>query len=205
MKKILIPFCVLLFTSCTSRKENKVAPQADVPKALQDNKEGSLISISKRGSYDHDLVEELYKEKVKSTPALKGMEELMDKLKDSQNDSLEIFNDFRSKNQEYYGSAKSHLNSIKDSLLKKEIESVIEKNTLAYDNKISGLNGLVTVLNNKSGSADDRHTALMILISLNMMKDYQEKNMPSSKPIESIISSYNILLQKMDSVISKNK
>ena len=205
MKKILIPFCVLLFISCTSRKENKVTPQADVPQALQDNKEGSLISISKRGSYDHDLVEELYKEKVKSTPALKGIEELMDKLKDSQNDSLEIFDDFKSKNQQYYGSARGHLNSIKDSLFKKEIESVIEKSTLAYDNKISGLNGLVTALNNKSGSADDRHTALMILISLNMMKEYQEKNMPPSKPIESIISSYNILLQKMDSVISRNK
>jgi hypothetical protein len=63
----------------------------------------------------------------------------------------------------------------------------------------------VTTLNNKSGSADDRHTALMILISLGMMKGYQEKNMPSSKPIESIINNYNNLIQKMDSVIHRNK
>jgi hypothetical protein len=97
------------------------------------------------------------------------------------------------------------LNSIKDSLLKNEIEAVIERNTLSYNNKISGLNGLVAALNNKSGSADDRHTALMILISLGMMKDYQETNLPSKKPIESVIGSYNDLLQKMDSVINKNK
>jgi hypothetical protein len=191
--------------SCSSRKENKTIPQADVPKALQDNKESSLISISKRSSYDRDLVEELYKEKARSTPALQEIETLVDKLNDAEDDSLEIYNGFTAKNHQYYNSASSHLNSIKDSLLKKEIQSVIERNTLAYNNNISGLNDLVTNLNGRSGSADDRHAILMILISLGMIKEYQENNLPSSKPIESVINDYNRLIQKMDSVINKNK
>jgi len=205
MKKVLFPLAVLILISCTSRNENKTAPQADVPKALQDNKETSLISISKRSSYDRDLVEDLYKEKVKSTPALQEIETLIDKLNDAEDDSLEIYNGFKAKNQQYYSSASSHLNLIKDSSLKKEIENVIEKSTLAYNNKISGFEDLTTILNKKIGSADDRHSALMILISLGMMKEYQEKNMPSSKPIESVINDYNRLIQKMDSVINKNK
>lgn len=205
MKKILIPFCLLLFISCTPRKENKDTPQADVPKALQENKDGSLISYSKRGSYDRDLVEELYKEKVKSTPGLQVIEKLIDELNDAENDSLEVYNEFKSKNQQYYGFANSHLNRIKDSLLKKEIETVLEKNTAAYNNKIAGLYDLVTTLSRKSGSTGDRHTILMILISLEMMNEYQRKNLPSPKPIESVISNYNVLIQKMDSVIGKNK
>jgi len=205
MKKILLPICLLVLISCSSRKETKTTPQADVPKALQDNKESNLISISKRKSYDRDLVEELYKEKMRSTPALQEIETLTDKLNDAENDSLEIYNDFKAKNQQYYSSASSHLNLIKDSSLKKEIENVIEKSTLAYNNKISGFEDLTTILNKKIGSADDRHSALMILISLGMMKEYQEKNMPSSKPIESVINDYNRLIQKMDSVINKNK
>ena len=203
MKKVLIPLAALILLSCTSRKENKTTPQADVPKALQDNKERKLISYSKRGP--EDLVEDLYEEKVRSTPALKAIEELIGKIKDSQNDSLEIFNYFKTKNQQYYDFAKGHLNSIEDSLLKTEIAAVIEKNSLAYNNRISGLEDLATSLNNKSGSADDHHSALMILISLRMMKEYQEKNMPSSKPIESVIGTYNSLIQKMDSVINKNR
>ena len=171
MKKILIPFCLLLFISCTSRKENKETPQADVPKALQDNKEVSLISYSKRGSYDRDLVEELYKEKVKLTPGLQAIEKLIDELNDAENDSLEVYNEFKSKNQQYYGFANSHLNRIKDSLLKKELEAVVEKNIAAYNNKLTRLNDLVTVLNSKSGSTDDRHTILMILIS----PEYKDK------------------------------
>jgi len=130
---------------------------------------------------------------------------LIDNINDSQNDSLEASNDFKSKNQLYYVSAKNHLNSIKDSLLKKEIENVIERSTLSYNNKVSGFENLTTILNNKLGTADDRHSALMILISLGMMKEYQEKNIPSSKSIESVINNYNRLIQKMDSVISKNK
>jgi len=142
MKKILLPICLLVLISCSSRKETKTTPQADVPKALQDNKESNLISISKRKSYDRDLVEELYKEKMRSTPALQEIETLTDKLNDAENDSLEIYNDFKAKNQQYYSSASSHLNLIKDSSLKKEIENVIEKSTLAYNNKISGFEDL---------------------------------------------------------------
>ena len=205
MKKSLLPVCLLVLIACSSRKENSTTPQADVPKALQENKENSLVVFSKRGYGEHDLVEELYKEKVKSTPSLLAIEKMIDKLNDSQKDSLEAFNDFKAKNQQYYDFSKRHLNSIKDSLLKKEIENVLEKSNLAYNNKISGLEDLTTVLNEKSGTADDRHSALMILISLGMMKEYQEKNMSSSKPIESVISDYNKLIQKMDAVINKNK
>ena len=205
MKKILLSLCLLVLISCSSRKETKTTAQANVPKALQGNKESNLISISKRKSYDRDLVEELYKEKMRSTPALQEIETLIDKLNDAENDSLEIYNDFKAKNQQYYNAASTHLNSIKDSLLKKEIQSVIERNILAYNNKISGLDDLVTNLKGKSGSVDDRHTILMILISLGMMKEYQEKNLPSTKPIESVINNYNSLIQKMDSVIYKNK
>jgi hypothetical protein len=203
MKKVLIPLTVLILVSCTSRKENKTTPQAAVPKALQDHKENKLISYSKRGP--EDLVEELYDEKVRSSPALKAIEELIERLNKSKNDSLEVFNDFKTKNQQYYGFANSHLNSIKDSVLKKEIEAVIEKNLLAYKNRTSRLEDLVTSLNNRSGSADDGHTALMIVISLGMMNEYQQKNMPSTKSIETVINDYDRLIQKMDSVINKNK
>jgi hypothetical protein len=120
MKKVLIPLTVLILVSCTSRKENKTTPQAAVPKALQDHKENKLISYSKRGP--EDLVEELYDEKVRSSPALKAIEELIERLNKSKNDSLEVFNDFKTKNQQYYGFANSHLNSIKDSVLKKKLK-----------------------------------------------------------------------------------
>lgn len=203
MKKILVPFCFLLLLSCANRKDSNSPDQTHVPEALQENKESKSIEYRKRRP--GDLLEELYEEKVKSIPALQQIESMIDKLKEDHNDSLEIYNDFNSKNLEYYNSAKRHLNSVKDSLLEKEIKIVIERSISEYDNKMTRLNNLVAILEKKPQSVGDRHTILKILTSLEMMKEYQLRNMPLSKPVEAIIKNYDRLIQKMDSVISKNK
>ena len=130
---------------------------------------------------------------------------MMDKLTESHNDSLENYNDFNSKNLEYYNSAKRHLSSVRDSLLEKEIKIVLERSVSEYDNKMARLNNLVAILERKPGSIADRHTALKILISLEMMEEYQLRNKPLAKTLEAIIKNYDHLIQKMDSVISKNK
>ena len=203
MKKIVVPLCLLILLSCTTRKEKNDPQQANVPRALLEDKESKSIGFKKRGT--EDLLEELYEEKVKATPVLQEIEAMIDKLKEAQNDSLEVYNDFNAKNMEYYNSAKRHVSSVKDSLLEKEIKSILERSITEYDNKMSRLNNFVAVLDKKPGSVNDRYSVLKVLISLGMMKDYQQKNMPSSKPVEGIIDNYDRLIQKMDSVISKNK
>ena len=200
MKKIFASLSLLILISCTSRKENNTEPQDNVPEALQ---ESELVSYKKRAA--EDLVEELYREKVGSTPSLQAIEKMIGKLKDAGEDSLQIFRDFKIKNKHYYSSASSHLGFVKDSLLRKEIEAILEKSMTAYNDKISGLNNLEAIVNEKSVSIHDRHTIIMILISLGMISDYQQGNLPSSKPVKSVIDNYNQLVQKMDSVISKNK
>ena len=89
-------------------------------------------------------------------------------------------------------------------MLEKEIKIVIERSISEYDNKMARLNNLVAILEKKPQSVGDRHTILKILTSLEMMKEYQLRNMPLSKPVEAIIKNYDRLIQKMDSVISKN-
>ena len=203
MKKILALFCLFILLSCANRNKTNSPGQSSVPEALQEGNENKSMRFKKRGA--EDLLEELYEEKVKSTPVLQAIEAMIDKLTESHNDSLENYNDFNSKNLEYYNSAKRHVISIRDSLLEKEIKIVLERSISGYDNKIARLNNLVAILGRKPGSIADRHTALKILISLEMMEEYQLRNMPLAKPLEAIIKNYDHLIQKMDSVISKNK
>jgi len=203
MKKILTSLCLFILLSCANRKEKNPPQQANIPEALQENNQSKSISYRKRGS--EDLLEELYEEKVKSTPELQNIEAMIDQLKEALNDSLEVYNDFNAKNMQYYNSATRHLSLVKDSLIGKEISTVLERSIAEYDNKMSRPKNLVTILDSKPESVNDRYMALKVLISLGMMKEYQEKNIPSPRPIESVINSYNNLIQKMDSVISKNK
>jgi hypothetical protein len=204
MKKILAPLCLFMLLSCTTKKEKDIPPQTNVPKALQVNKDNKSIGFGKR-SFDNDILEELYEEKLKTTPVLKEIEAMMNKLSQTRNDSLEVYNDFNSKNLQYYNSAERYLSRVKDSLLQSEIKIVLRRSIAEYDNKMSGLNNLVSILNKKPGSVDDRFIILKILISLAMIKEYQQGNIPSSKPVQAAIHDHDELIQKMDSVIRKNK
>lgn len=201
MKCSLLFVCLLIFISCNDNKNDP--PQNNVPEALQDNsKRPGIISYSKRGR--EDLVDELYKEKLESAPALLAIDNLYRSLSENKLDSLEEFNNFDQKNDEYYKSADFHLKGIKDSLLKKEIEIILTSSLNLFNAKSGRLSALKDALIRAELSADDRYITMKLLITLNMIESYQN-NLPSSKPIESVIGSYNELHRKMDSVISKNK
>jgi len=200
MKKIFFSICLLIFLSCGNKKKNQ--QQNNVPEALQDNKKSSLLRISKRGP--GDLVDELYKEKLEKDEELLTIDRLYQALKENKTDSLEKFLDYDNKNRMYYKSADLHLKQIEDSLLKKEIETVLINSINKFHVKSGRLTAFENALNNAAVSANDRYTAIKLFISLGMMESYQD-DLPSSKPIETMIDNFNSLNKKLDSVISKNK
>lgn len=204
MIRSLLFISLLIIVSCNDK--NKGQPQHSVPEALQDdNKKSGIELVSKRGYDDsRDLVEELYKEKLEKTPALLSIDKLYKDLKDSKPDSLEESDNYVQKNNEYYESTDSHLERIKDSLLKKEIGTVLANSIAGFNAKSGRLAALKDALNRADASADDRYIAMKLLITLNMIELYQD-NLPSSKPIESLIASFNQLNKKLDSVIYQNK
>lgn len=201
MKRILLFVCILVLTSCNNKKNDQ--PQNNVPEVLQDNnKQSAVVSYSKRGR--EDLVDELYKEKLDKTPGLLAIDKLYRVLKEDKIDSLEEFNYYDQKNNEYYKTADFHLKSIQDSFLKKEIETILANSINRFHVKSGRLDALRNALSRSEVSADDRYEAVKLLITLRMMELYQD-NLPSSKPIESIVASYNDLNRKLDSTINRNK
>lgn len=201
MKRSLLFVCILIFTSCNDKKNDQ--PQNNVPEVLQDdNKKTAIVSYSKRGR--EDLVDELYKEKLDKTPGLLVIDKLYSRLKEDKIDSLEEFNNYDQKNNEYYETADFHVKRIQDSFLKKEIETILLNSLNRFNVKSGRLDALRNALSRAGVSADDRYVAAKLLITLHMIEAYQD-NLPSSKPIESILSSYNDLNRKLDSVINRNR
>ena len=91
--KIITSFIFLTLASCDNpQTEDK--PKHDTPKALQ-NKSYSLDIVSKRSS--DDLVDRLYKELVDKTPELKQLEDKIDDLRKSKDDSTELFDNYDEK------------------------------------------------------------------------------------------------------------
>ena len=204
MKRSLLFVCLLIFISCNDKKNDQ--QQNNVPEALQDDNKTSGVSLVSKHSYDdsRDLVDELYKEKLEKTPALLTIDKLHKELKENKPDSLDVFDNYVQKNDQYYKSADFRLRRILDSLLRKEIENILSNSINQFTAKTGRLTALKDALSRAELSADDRYEAVKVLVTLRMMALYQD-NLPSSKPIESMLGSYNDLNKKMDSVISKNK
>jgi hypothetical protein len=202
MRKIIPLLLIVTLFSCKQKIE-KTEAQPEVPKALQENREKSIISYAKRGA--DDLVDELYNEKLEGSVALSAFEKKFRDLSKGKIDSLEVFHDFDSKNQQYYASANNHLNRIQDSFLKHELKTAFENNNNAYKRSISQLNILEDHLEEQFVSTTDRRLALKLFVTLNMMNEFKKSNQPALATLENVLNSFKMLNKQLDSAIVKNK
>lgn len=200
MKKILPFICFFVFISCNSK--NAGQQHDNVPEALQDKEEKSNITRYSKGR--GDMIDELYEEKLEKMPALLAIDKLYKELKENKLDLPGDVNSFDQKNDQYYESANLRLRRIHDSLLRKEIETALTNSSDRFKVKTARLTALNDALSRAEVSADDRYEGVKLLITLRMIELYQN-NLPSSKPIESMIGSFNELNKRLDSVINKHK
>lgn len=200
MKHIFFVAIVLLSTLSCNNHRTEDKPKQDVPKAL-DDKKSSLEIISKRGG--ENIVESLYDELLTKNAELKSLEERIDALNESQADSTEKFNNFDNKNQSYYTSANNHIENINDSALKTRIKNIIAASVVKYNSSISKQKELLQIINAKSNSISDLHTALKIVKTLPLIEQYQKSNLPKSTPLEGYIKQQESTIILADTLLKK--
>ena len=178
--------------------ENK--SKQETPKALQD-KSSSLDIVSKRGS--DDLVESLYNEFADKTPELKRLDDMIDNLTKSKNDSTELFDNYNSKNQLYFQSANRHVEVIKDSLLRDKMKRLIALSLTTYNASILQHNNIINSIETKSLTLADLHTVLKIARTLPIIERYQSENLPITKPLEGFSKQLDEAIKYADTITKK--
>jgi hypothetical protein len=195
---LLIPLMVFILLSCNQKKQQQ-APAPETPKALQESGSAEFSLLSKRG-YREDLVENLYAELVSTNPDLKAIEKQISYLDEARTDSIEPFNNFNQKNEEYYNDAHQRLLLLSDSALKNKISLLISNSQSKYNTQIAGHNNLLSLLNSKNIKLRDMHVILKIVKTLPLIEKYQHDNITDKKPIEKTINDFDKTLKKIDSV-----
>lgn len=203
MSKYFFSLLVIAFLSCNTRTKQNKTGHSSVPQALQDNKTLEIANLSKRGP--DDLVEELYKEKLSTSPALKDLENKIQTLYRSKADSVKAFHDYDGKNRQYYSSAFVYINQVNDSSLRTMLQNALQESKRMYQARIEKLNALDSLLRLKISTAGDKHIAVKLYVTLTIMEKYQQENLPPGKPLQAIIDGYDKLFMQMDSVITKSK
>lgn len=197
LKKLTI-LSLILLTACGGNESNNENPKNEVPKALQE--EGGSKILGRYRSHD-ELTEELYQELVSKNTELKNLETELENF--NVNDTLNIFYNYNGKSEDYYQAANNQANLINDSILKNKILNLIKKSDKKYTEKTTRLNQLVKTIHQKKSDINDYHNALKIVLTLPIIKKYQDENLPEKSPFEKVIKDENLLIEKIKKSIPK--
>lgn len=168
---------VLLLTliACSARRE-KVTQLPEPPKALQKVKTEYSFKSSRSSS---DLVQELYQELMEKDNAIKQLEDQLNTLQRTEDDSSEAFTSFDEKNKTYHTTADTYLPRIGDSLLRDRIKNILANSLSRYETSTAAHQQLLKQITENKTALNDLHIAVQLVRTLGMMEKYQKENMPS--------------------------
>lgn len=193
MNKTLVLLIVITLFSC-KKETAPLENTKEIPEALKDK------SYS-RGSANGNLVEEVYQDLVSKSAELQKIETEIENF-----DTGEIhkkYYNYTSKSENYYATATHQAQVIKDSVTRKRILALLEKSNQQYFEKSKELKGLYTTINDKKLSIEDCHTVLKIVLTLPVMVQYQQDNLPDKKEFETTIHSEDSLIHAIQSKTPK--
>ena len=192
---------ILTITSCNNN-HTQDKPKQEIPKALED-KSSSNDFLSKRSQGYGDLVENLYNELVSKNVDLKKLEDKIDDLDESKNDTTNMFAKFNEKNQAYFSSVDSHILEIKDSLLRDKMKVLIANNLEKYNTSIVRHNELLKIMEGKHLTISDLHNILKIVKTLPLIEKYQKDYLPSTKSFEGYIKQQEETIKVIDTLTKR--
>jgi hypothetical protein len=168
---------------------------------LDDTK--TSYDIVSKSRWSDDLVESLYGELVDKTPELSQLEDKIENLRKSKGDSAESFNQYNQNNQAYFGAVNSHIEQIKDTVLRDKMKTFITANLSKYNEKVSPHLALLKAIEYKNVSLNDLHSVLKITRTLPLIEKYQRDNLPTTKSIKGFSKRLDETLKYADTLVKK--
>ncbi|WP_223607787.1 hypothetical protein [Chryseobacterium sp. OSA05B] len=193
MKKIF--FASALVLSMLSCKENK-SRNAPVAENAVDNAESSVSGSLK--SYRKDnMIDQIYSELIKNDKSLKALDDKLIQLSEENGKVLAIYGETLRKSESFYADAHYQSGTIKDSLLKQQLEKEIKISSDTYDLKIGKVKELIAKVNKNSDDINNLYTAFKIRKTLPEIGKYQNAHPMKTDQLDNFINKQNQLLNEL--------
>ena len=159
------------------------------------------VDVNINKGKDTDLIENLYKELIEKDQSLTQLEKEINKLQESKDDSLKAFTLYEHNNKEYYANFQKHLGDIKDSILRKRMKKILDSSMSDYKIKILSQQKVFDSTNDMYRSLSDLHWLLKLSKTLDVIENYQEKNLPDTTRLKQTMFQLNNAIHKTDSLM----
>lgn len=199
---ILAPlvFVTVFLLSCTAEKEKQRSAETTTPEALQENKSMSLKNRS-----NDDLVQSLYTEVVEKSSELKTLEADIQSFEGSANRALGPFSSYDAKSNSYYASADGYVKSIKDSLLRAKIDTLLQRSTKGYEATKKNWSTLLEQSSTNTATLSDRHTVLKLVLTLPLIEKFQSDHLPDATEFKQQLLAQQALITRIEKAEKAHK
>ncbi|MGK6340984.1 hypothetical protein ACMGDK_02020 [Chryseobacterium sp. DT-3] len=193
MKKILFASALAILTiSC---KENEPRNTTAVENAV-DNAESS-VSSSLKSYRKGNMVDQIYNELIKNDQSLKTLDNRIIEINEESGKVLAVYGETLQKSESFYLDAHTYAASIKDSLLKQQLDKEIKISSDQYDLKISKVKELIAKVNTNNDNISNLYTAFKIRKTLPEIEKYQKAHPLKTDSLENFINKQNQLLNEL--------
>ncbi len=164
--------------------------ESTTPKALSEDAIPSAIeavSGSYRGS---NLLEKLYMEAQSNDPNLEQLEEDWKAFREAPKDSLNAYSKYRQTNLQYMSQVTGYIQRIQDTLLREQMELSLQIFREEYENRVAHHEAEWQQIDSLHTRLEDYHLMLMIMITADMMRNYQANELPDLGGLQSTKQEY---------------
>lgn len=195
MKKIF--FASVLALSFIACRENKRDHHPPAVANAVDNAESSVSGSLKSSYRSDDMIDQIYSELLKTDKNLQALDDRLTKIYQESGKVLSSYEPVLRKSESFYQDARQKAVSIKDTLLKKEVEQQIKISADQYDLKIRNIKELIKKINTNSERMTDQYTALKIRKTLPEIQKYQNAHPLKTDSLEHFIRKQENLLNQL--------
>ncbi len=127
--------------------------------------------------YREDILSTLYAKALDEDTQLRNLAKGIKDCDELANDSLKNYLRFKDLSERYFTLAKINADMIKDSVLKKEMKSMLKTALDKYNTQYAAHEALLKSINSHKANISDYENALKLTVTLNMMQQYQKSSL----------------------------
>lgn len=196
MKIFSFLIVILACLSCQNPSDTATAiDYSNVDEIKEQKINSDVLSFSKRSG--DDIIQHLYKESLSKDPQLKQLDNQIARMQGMRNDSLSSINEYIDYNKLYYSSINKYVYSIKDSIKRNAIKSILsdseDKSNMIISNYDSDRKRAIDLEN----TFNDQYFIMQLLISESLIQAYQ-KNEPDIRSIKNLNLRYQELIDQTE-------
>lgn len=195
MKKLFFLTVGFIFFSCNRNGNNSNNVQNQQDNIVQNVESSESSFRMMKGS---NLLDAIYYESIKNDEKLKQIDEKINLIEKQSRELISQKDEIINKSSEYYSDADLEARSINDSILRKQILSLLENSSEKYNLKLKSIKNAIVQIKANNNKMENFYSAFKIKRTLPEIEKFQKQNPISEDDLNKLIKQQELLIENVN-------